>query len=169
MICCNPLPPTHCNKGGFDSLDAIKTLQSYGRRSSRAVFYLQHLYTSGWVFIQGAFLAMFPFELLEQARSLLTLATCHSPPPMKTVLCESLSSVCIVGFMYFTELRSCSLTPAQVRKEQVTGRPCKDHDATKWSHFGSSIRPLRGSDLLQCEGRVRKPGGPQWMFCSGTA
>ena len=104
--------------GGFDSLDAIKTLQSYGRRSSRAVFYLQYLYTSGWVFIQGAFLAMFPFELLQQARSLLTLATCHSPPPMKTVLCESLSSVCIVGFMYFTELRSCSLTPAQVRKEQ---------------------------------------------------
>ena len=79
--------------------------------------YSIYIQVAGYSFKVHSWLC-FRLSLLQQARSLLTLATCHSPPPMKTVLCESLSSVCIVGFMYFTELRSCSLTLAQVRKEQ---------------------------------------------------
>ena len=61
--------------------------------------WLQYLYAEmfsqwftvdGWKFIQGVLSGRGKFEMRHQAKSLVTLATCHTPPLGKRPLCDSL-------------------------------------------------------------------------------
>ena len=86
MVCCNPLPPTHCNRGECVSLDAILwwfRFHLFTRCGCSILFtsVLSQWYSMyGWMNIQDVMSGWFEVETEHQATGLATLATCHSPP-----------------------------------------------------------------------------------------
>ena len=97
-FCCNPLPPTHCNRGecGFSGCNPwwfrFHLFTVCGCSILLTSVLSQWYSTYGWMNIQDVISGRVEVWLKHQATGLATLATCHSPPFEKGAHVRFLSS-----------------------------------------------------------------------------